>query len=74
METETARPKVYALLGAPGTHGTYTVIQLSFDKDGLERIKAAIEAQTRYFTPKLEVVEVDDGIAEWYWPQKVYPN
>ena len=73
METTTTLPKLYALLGAPRTHGTYLVIQLSFDKEELERIKAAIEAQTYYFTPKLEIREVDDHVAEWYWPEKHSP-
>ena len=72
MELTTTPPTLYALLGSPGTHGEFILIQLSFNKKELELMKAAIEAQTHYFTPKLEVREVDDHVAEWYWPKKVY--
>lgn len=74
METVKINPTLYALLGAPCVSGSYIVIQLSFDREELERIKAAIEAQTHYFTPKLEVCKVDDHVAEWYWPRKVYSD
>jgi len=74
MELTTTPPKIYALLGAPSTHGEAILIQLSFNKKELELMKAAIEAQTYYFTPRMEIREMDDHVAEWHWPQKVYPN
>lgn len=71
MENE----KLYVLLSTPvgSTYGgSYRplVIKMSFDRQELERTKAAIEAQTRFFTPKLEVCEMNDEIAEWYWPER----
>ena len=72
MEAIVIYPKLYALVGAPYGHIDRVVIQMSFDKDELERMKAAIESQVHYFTLNLEVCEVDDRIAEQCWPKKTY--
>ena len=72
MEPIKIYPKLYALLGAPRVNGSFIVMQLSFDKEELERIKGAVEAQTHYFTPQMKIREVDDHVAEWNWPKKIY--
>lgn len=63
--------KLYVLLSAPShsSNGRLLVIKTSFDRDDLERTKAAIEAQAGIWAPKLEVAPLDERIAKWYWPK-----
>ena len=67
--------KLYVLLSTPvgSTYGgSYRplVIKMSFDRQELERTKAAIEAQAGIWAPYLEVALLDKHIAEWNWPQR----
>lgn len=63
--------KLYVLLSASSTstHSRPLVIKMSFDRQELERTKAAIEAQAGIWAPRLEVTPLDKDIAEWYWPE-----
>lgn len=63
--------KLYVLLSTrpESTHDRPLVIKMSFDRQELERTKAAIEAQAKFWAPRLEVALLDDQIAERYWPE-----
>ena len=63
--------KLYVLLSTPvgSTYDRPLVIKMSFDRQELERTKAAIEAQAGIWAPYLEVALLDKHIAEWDWPR-----
>ena len=60
--------KLYALLSSSKYTGEGVIVQCSFNKKELEDIKEYIETHTKYFTPILRVIEVDEFAVEWYWP------
>ena len=59
--------RLYALLArrAKG-YGEKVVVQMSFDRDELERMKAAVEAQSGFCAPDLEVAPLDQCNAKFY--------
>ena len=63
--------KLYVLLSSRKTSSGARpiVVKMSFDRRELERTKAAIEAQSGIWAPRLEVAPLDKHIAEWYWPE-----
>ena len=59
--------RLYVLLASRAQgYGEKVVVQMSFDRQELERMKAAVEAQSGFCAPDLEVAPLDQCNAKFY--------
>ena len=60
--------KLYGLLTNPIADFRHPVIvQVSFDREELEEIAEYLN-ELKYFSPRAEVIEIDDDAVCYYWP------
>ena len=61
--------KLYGLLTNPRADFQHPVIvQVSFDREELEEIAKYLNEEIKYFSPRAEVIEIDDDACCYYWP------